>query len=130
MTEDVFPTPPTSSDERLADLERRLFEQEAANLRSLTRAELKTLAVRAGMVDLDGLNFLDITSFKLDANGEIEHSERIMTDLRRAKPWLFHTANSSTTAPTPPATPPIAKRATSMTHAEWQSARAELLRHR
>ena len=129
MTETATP-PQASPEERLAELERKLAEQDAAHQRSLTRAELKTLAVRAGMVDLDGLNLLDTANYKLDAKGDIENADRIMTDLRRAKPWLFPTANSSTTAPTPPSTPPIARRATAMTHAEWQSARAELLRRR
>jgi hypothetical protein len=130
MTDEASPPSNPSPEDRLAELERRLVEQEATSLRNLPRAELKTLAVRAGMVDLDGQNFLDIASFKLDSKGELEHADRIMTDLRRAKPWLFQSANSSTTAPTPPATPPAAKRATAMSHAEWQSARTELLRHR
>lgn len=130
MTEDASSPLKTPSDDRLAELERRLLEQQATHLRDLTRAELKTLAVRAGMIDLDGLDFLDVASFRLNAKGELEQADRIMTDLRRAKPWLFHTANSSTTAPAPPATPPVPKRATAMTHAEWQSARADLLRRR
>ncbi len=122
-------TTPTSND-RLADLERQLVEREATYQRDLTHAELKTLAVRAGMVDLDGLKLLDLTTIKRDAKGEIENADRIMTDLRRAKPWLFPTANSSATSPTPPSTPPIAKPVTAMSHKEWQAARTELLRRR
>lgn len=129
MTESAT-SPEASPEERLAQLEQKLAEQEATHQRDLTRAELKTLAVRAGMVDLDGLNLLDMAKYKLDAKGEIENADRIMIDVRRAKPWLFLTANSSTTSPTPPSTPPISKRATVMTHAEWQSARTELLRRR
>jgi hypothetical protein len=122
-------TTPTSND-RLADLERQLVEREATHQRDLTHAELKTLAVRAGMVDLDGLKLLDLTTIKRDAKGEIENADRIMTDLMRAKPWLFPTANSSATSPTPPSTPPIAKPVTAMSHKEWQAARTELLRRR
>lgn len=129
MTEDAKPIS-SAQDERLADLEQRLVEQQATHQRELTRAELKTLAVRAGMVDLDGVNLLDLTSIKRDSKGEIENADRIMTDLRRVKPWLFPTASSSATAPTPPTTPPAAKRVAAMTHAEWQAARTELLRHR
>lgn len=127
---DAAPPQLPSTDERVANLERQLAEQEATHQRDLAHAELKTLAVRAGMVDLDGLKLLDLTTIKRDAKGEIENADRIMIDLRRAKPWLFPTSNSSATSPTPPSTSPVAKSVAAMTHKEWQTARAEMLRRR
>ena len=124
MTED------TSPDQRLEQLERRLTEQEALHTSRLVMAELKAHAVSAGMIDLDGLKLADLTTVKLNAAGEIEGADRLMTDLRRAKPWLFQSASSSTAAATPPTTPPVAKRATAMSHQEWQSARADIIRRR
>jgi hypothetical protein len=53
-----------------------------------------------------------------------------MSDLRRAKPWLFQSASSSSPAAPPPNLPQPAKRATQMTEPEWRAARAELLRRR
>jgi hypothetical protein len=127
---DVPTQPDLSPEARLLELERELATQHAAHQVHLIRSEMKAIAIRAGMVDLDGLTLLDLTAARLGANGEVEHADRLMEDFRRAKPWLFKTASSSTTAPTPPSTPPAARRATTMTHAEWQSARAELLKHR
>ncbi len=126
MTDEI--SPPPSPEARLLELERRLTEQEATHQARLVQSELKSHAVRAGMVDLDGLKLLDASKVKLTPAGEVEGADRLMTDLRRAKPWLFHAANSSTPATPPPSTPPAAKRATTMTHDEWQAARAELLR--
>jgi len=121
--------PPTDED-RVAELERRLQELEAATNARVLRAELRAHAIRAGMIDLDGLKLVDATSLRLNQNGEIEDGARLMADLRRSKPWLFQAGNSSTAASPPPTSPPAAKRATDMTLAEWQTARAHLLKRR
>lgn len=131
MTEPTTtPAPPPAPDDRIAELERRLTEQEAVHQSRLIHAELKSHAIKAGMVDLDGLKLVDPSSIKLNAKGEIEGADRLMNDLRRNKPWLFHGTSSSTSAAAPPTTAPSARRATTMSHTEWQAARAELLRRR
>ena len=117
MTDQPSPAPP--EDPRIADLERRLVQ-----------AELKSHALGAGIVDLDGLKLIDPAKIKLSSTGQLENAEHLMMELRRNKPWLFHAANSSTTAAAPPTTPPVAKSAKTMTHPEWQAARAELLKRR
>ncbi len=96
----------------------------------LVRAELKAEAVRAGMVDLDGLKLLDISAARLTEAGEVEGAGALMAQLRRDKPWLFGGASSSATASPPPAAPPVAKKATEMTDAEYRAARADLLKRR
>lgn len=107
--------------ERLAALEARLRER-------LVRAELKAHAVRAGMVDLDGLKLVDTSGLTLNDRDEVDGADQLMATLRRAKPWLFGHASTSSAAAAPPAQPPRAKLATEMTDAEWQASRAELLR--
>ena len=119
-----------STAERIVELEHRLIEQAAEHRLQLSQADLKSHALRAGMIDLDGLKLVDLGSIKLNAAGEVEGADRIMSDLRRSKPWLFHAASSSTTAVAPPNTPPVAKRATAMSHSEWRTARAEILKRR
>jgi hypothetical protein len=115
---------------RAADLERQLREASAAAEARLVRAELKAEAVRAGMVDLDGLKLLDTASLSLNENGEVEGAAAAMTALKREKPWLFGGASSSSRASAPAAHPPRAKLATEMTLEEYRAARAELLRRR
>jgi hypothetical protein len=98
----------------------------------LVRAELKAEAVRAGMIDLDGLRFIDIPSLKINDRGEVEDAAVIMQDLRRSKPWLFVAAGqfSSNPANPPAALPPKQKLATEMTDSEYRVARAAILKHR
>ena len=96
----------------------------------LMRAELKAEAIRAGMVDLDGLKLLDQSAIKLTPSGDVDGIGPLMAQLKRDKPWLFVGASSSSPLTPPPAQPPRQKRATEMTDAEYRAARAELLKRR
>jgi hypothetical protein len=128
---DAIPTEDHPSDaERAAALEGRIAELETRMTAQLIRAELKAEAVRAGMVDLDGLKLLDLDHVVLSAKGEVEGGAAMMRDLRRSKPWLFASASSSSSAIAPPAEPPKPRLAKDMSHAEWQAARAELVKRR
>ena len=122
------PQPAVGPEARAVELELRLAELEATTTARLIRAELKTEAVRAGMVDLDGLKLIDITSLKLDDEGNLAGAAEVMRQMRRAKPWLFGGASTSSTSSAPPTTPPRPKLATEMTDDEWRAARAELLK--
>ena len=96
----------------------------------LIRAELKAEAVRAGILDLDGLKLVDTSSVKLNETGDVEGAAQLVAQLRQSKPWLFGAASSSSRAMPPPAQPARQKRATEMTEAEWRAARAEIVRRR
>jgi hypothetical protein len=97
----------------------------------LIRAELKAEAIRAGMVDLDGLKLLDIAEITLTETGEIADAVVLLSKLKRAKPWLFGNAMSSSAAANPPRPePPRTRHANELSHEEWLAARAALLRRR
>jgi hypothetical protein len=97
----------------------------------LIRAELKAEAVRAGMVDLDGLKLLDVAEITLTETGEIADAAVLLARLKRAKPWLFGNAMSSSAAVNPPRPePPRTRHANELSHEEWVAARAALLRRR
>jgi hypothetical protein len=115
---------------RAEQAERDLAEAVRAAEQRLIRAELKTEALRAGMVDLDGIKLVETDSLALDAHGEIKGATALMHQLRQAKPWLFGGTSSSSGARAPNAQPPQTRQATEMTHDEWRSARADLLRRR
>lgn len=115
---------------RAEALERQLRETEEAAHARLVRAELKAEALRAGMVDLDGLKLLDLSHVRTNDAGEVEGAAALMAQLRREKPWLFGGHSSSSRAAPPPSQPPRAKLATEMTLDEWRAARAEMLRRR
>ncbi|MBV9784789.1 MAG: hypothetical protein JO264_13350 [Acidisphaera sp.] len=111
-------------------LERQLREASEAAHTRLVRAELKAEALRAGMVDLDGLKLLDLSSVKLNEAGEVDGAAALMSELKGRKPWLFGGASSSSRAAPPPSQPPKAKLATEMSVDEWRAARADMLRRR
>ncbi len=113
---------------RAEALERQLEAARSETDARLVRAELKAEAVRAGMVDLDGLKLVDLAGVRLDARGDVVGAAQIMAELKRAKPWLFSVASSSSGALPPPAHSPRQKLAREMTDAEYRTARAELLR--
>jgi hypothetical protein len=115
---------------RAEELDRTLAQTREEHSRQLVRAELKAAALRAGMIDLDGLKLLDTTGLKLDEAGELREGSDVMRKLRIAKPWLFGGANSSSAASPPPAQSPQNRRATEMSHDEWRAARSEMLRRR
>jgi hypothetical protein len=111
------------------ELERRLAEIEQDARTRIVRAELKVEALRAGMVDLDGLKLVDIKSIELTSDGELANAAELMTRFKRAKPWLFGGTSSSSPASPPPAQPPRQKLATEMTADEYRAARAAILKH-
>ncbi len=110
-------------------LERRLAETEQQARNRVIRAELKVEAVRAGIVDLDGLKLLDLTNVEVNSEGELANAGELIAQLRRAKPWLFGATSSSSPASPPPAQPPRQKLATEMTDDEYRAARAAILKH-
>ncbi len=115
---------------RMSELERALREAQEGGRERLVQAELKTAAVRAGMVDLDGLKLVDRSQVALNEAGELEGGTALMERLRHDKPWLFAQASSSSRAAVPPSEPVRRKLATEMTLEEWRAARSEMLRRR
>ena len=133
----TVPEEPSDTPDPLAELRARAdaLELQLAATQTdtearLVRAELKVEAIRAGMVDLDGLKLVDLSNLKLTKSGELENAGTIMSRLRQAKPWLFGTSSSSSPASPPPAQPPRKKLATEMTDTEYRAARADLVKRR
>ena len=97
----------------------------------LIRAELKAEAVKAGMIDLDGLKLLDASEVRLNDAGEVQDAGALLGRLKRSKPWLFGGGASSSAAALPPRPePPRVRHANELSHDEWLQARAALLRRR
>ncbi len=81
----------------------KITAAEAAANDRIIRAELKAEAIKAGMVDLDGLKLADLSAIKLDDKGEVVGASELMKALKEAKPYLFGQAQSTTqTQTTPP----------------------------
>lgn len=105
------------------------LQAEAAE--KLMRAELKAEAVKAGMIDLDGLKLIDAGELQVNEAGEVPDAGALLARLKRAKPWLFGAGASTSAAVHPPRPePPRMRHANELSHEEWQQARAALLRRR
>ncbi len=113
---------------RAASLEeqvRTLSQQARTNL---ILADLKAEAIRAGMIDIDGLKLIDTSPLTVSDNGEVLGTATLIDRFRRQKPWLFGAASTTTTATPPPQQSLRAKQATEMTPEEYRAARAAILR--
>jgi hypothetical protein len=115
--------------ERTAAEQRITAAQASANER-IVRAELKAHAVKAGIVDLDGLRLLDVSGVKLNEAGDVENAEALIASLKTSKPYLFGSTSSSSTAAPPRQSEPSTKTARQMTQEEWRAARAKMLSRR
>ena len=103
--------------------------RQSANER-VVRAELKAHAVKAGIIDLDGLRLLDLSHVTVSEAGDVEGAESLIEAMKVAKPWLFGQMSSSSAA-VPPAEQQVRpKTATEMTVDEWKAARKEIIRRR
>jgi hypothetical protein len=119
-----------STSEQDGDLDERAHKasEDLAKLRDefeirLVAAHLRTEAVRAGMVDLDGLKMIDVSAVRLGSDDNIVGGRKLMDDLRRNKPWLFAVTSSSSSAIAPASRPVRQKSALEMTDEEYAAAR-------
>ncbi len=129
MTEEIEKTEDWRA--RAESAEAALSQMQAEMAAKVARAELKAEAVRAGMIDLDGLKLIDAASVRLNQNGEVEDAASLLARMKREKPWLFGAGASSSAAANPPRPePPRTRHANELSREEWQSARAALIRRR
>lgn len=129
MTEDRE-TNPENWRERAEAAEQKLQDALGRARQGLIKAALKSAALQAGMVDLDGIKLVDAEQIELNVDGEPVGVVPLMQRLQREKPWLFGRPSTSSGATPPAVQPPTQKRATEMNHDEWRLARAEMLRRR
>lgn len=113
---------------RLDRLEHDSRENRRQTEQRVILAELKVEAMRAEMIDLDGLQFLDITQIRLGEDGSVTGGAELISRLKRAKPWLFSAASSSSVAKVPPSNPSRQKLAKDMSDDEYRIARANIIR--
>ncbi len=72
-----------------------------ADLR-IIRAELKAEAIKAGMIDMDGLKLIDTTAVTIDEDGEVKIPDGFFKAAKEAKPWLFGAVSSTSSTQEPP----------------------------
>ena len=133
MDDDLTEAPSTNGNEGEANGQNNRAAEEIAKLQTefqsrLIAANLRTEAVRAGMIDLDGLKLVDLSAVRLDNDDKVIGGRKMMADLRREKPWLFGVASSSSAATAPASQPVRQKTAMDMTDEEYAAARTAVTR--
>ena len=100
------------------DSDTRVKEVQSAADKRVIRAEAKTEAVKAGIVDIDGLNLADFSKVKINDKGEVEGVEELIKQLKKDKPYLFSAPSTSSTEKTPKPGDQKAKKVSEMTDEE------------
>ena len=110
-------------------LERQLQEVERHAALQIKHSALKAEAVRAGIVDVDGLRLLD-PAILANRDDEDFNAGEVVGKLRQEKPWLFVAPSSSSITVVPAIAATKRRLAMDMSLEEWRAARADLLRRR
>ncbi len=111
-------------------------EEQSAKARAdadarIIRAELKAAALKAGMIDLDGLKLADLSKITLKDDGTLDGADALMEGLKKDKPYLFgQPATTSHPQNAPAPTAPTPKKATEMNAAEYAAAKAAVLKNK
>jgi hypothetical protein len=90
----------------------------------IVRAELRTLAIGAGMIDLDGLKLADLKDVTMDGD-DVKGGAELIEKLKVDKPYLFGTpkGTSDTTKPPPAPGKDKPKTAREMNREEYEAAK-------
>lgn len=69
----------------------------------MIRGELKTEALRAGLVDVDALKMFDTSGLQVSEDGDVEGIGALVTAMKKKKPYLFkeNVADTSVNSGTP-----------------------------
>lgn len=133
---DETPTPPETADPaaelarlraELEEMRSRLAAETERHRRESLEAELRLAALRAGMIDPDGVKLIDPAPL-LESADRPRAVAAAMERLRTSKPWLFGTTATTPPHPAPAPEPPRPRHARDMSREEYERAKAELLR--
>ncbi len=100
----------------------------------LIRSELRVVAIKSGIIDVDALRLVDSSDLRVGADGSVDGAEDAIAILKVSKPYLFEEGRStqlgSTTSPArrvPAPARPDPVDARTLTREQWQTERAKVL---
>ncbi|MCQ8277781.1 hypothetical protein NFI95_04900 [Acetobacteraceae bacterium KSS8] len=98
------------------------------------QAELKSHAIRCGILDLDALKLADVNGVSFDEAGNTQGVEEVVSRLQAQKPYLFASENSAASGTTttqtmrpPQPVRPVAVDARNLSREAWHAERERLL---
>jgi len=119
----------TALESKDAEIVTKLAESSTAAKEQVKAARLEALALREGLVDLDGLKLLDLSKITQKEDGTFEGVEEVFKAAREAKPYLFGEKVTTTTGTKPAPKPgdPAPVDARKLTKEEYQKEKDALL---
>jgi hypothetical protein len=102
----------------------KIAEATSAADKRVIRAELKAEALKAGMIDLDGLQLADLSAVKLNDKGEVEGGTAAIEALKKAKPYLFGATSTSTPGNPPRPAPNAGAKVVDLSPEEYRKRKA------
>ncbi|WP_175969631.1 hypothetical protein [Burkholderia sp. BCC0322] len=125
-------------DGQFNEASKKLTDSETAHKTALTdadtranqrvmRAELKAHAVKAGLVDMEALDLLDLSSVKFNDKGELEGVDALFEAAKKAKPYLFGAQNTGSTEKKPPPAENTPKDVRNLSAAEYEAEKAKMV---
>ena len=102
----------------------KIAEATSAADKRVIRAELKAEALKAGMIDLDGLQLADLSAVKLNDKGEVEGGAAAIKALKKAKPYLFGATSTSTPGNPPRPAPNAGAKVVDLSPEEYRKRKA------
>ena len=118
-----------TADQAGKDADAKVKAADKAASDRILQAELKAHALKAGLVDLDGLKLADLSKVKLNDKGEVEGADDLFKGLKESKPYLFGQSGNTSTPNNPPgSTPPGAINARDIKDpAQYAASKAQFL---
>jgi hypothetical protein len=78
-------------------LNSKLAEVSSTYKKEIILSKLQTEALKAGIVDVDGIKLADLSSLSIDENNVLQGASEVISSLKESKPYLFKKGESSTT---------------------------------
>ena len=119
----------TALEAKDAEIATKLAESSTAAKEQVKAARLEALALREGLVDLDGLKLLDLSKITQKEDGTFEGADEVFKAAREAKPYLFgeKVNTTTTTKPAPKPGDPAPIDARKLSSEEYQKEKTALL---
>ena len=111
-----------------AAAQQKIDEANKASDERVVRAEIKALAIAAGIKNIEYLKLADVSAVTLDANGNVVGADAIIEAMKKNMPDLFGTPHTSSPDRKPDPDGQKPKSAMEMTPEEHAAAKKELLK--
>lgn len=112
-------------------LEQKISEVSGTYKKELMLTKVQVEAVKAGIIDLDGVKLADFSKVSFDEENNLVGSNELIEDLKKNKPYLFKKTDKTTYEKDPPASTSNTKTdVRGMSDPDYIKYKASILKHK